>query len=109
MMLWVGKAFQDFGTTQTIRAAQSSTYVSDKWQSKGVGRRLLQHAMEKARERHFDLVVGWVRTDNEASVALVRGLNWKFVGMMPSNDASKPELAYYAYAVPKDLEASGRA
>jgi L-amino acid N-acyltransferase YncA len=97
---WQG--LQDFGITQISRVAQSSTYIAHQWHAKGVGRKLLCYAQERARERGIDVVVGWIKTDNKASLALVSALGWKFVGILPRNNDSEPELAYYAYAVPKE-------
>jgi L-amino acid N-acyltransferase YncA len=96
---WQG--LQDFGITQISRIAQSSTYVSKSWHGRGVGRKLLVHAQSKAREHGFDVIAGWIKTDNESSLKLVRSLNWKFVGILPRTCDSDPEFAYFAYAVPK--------
>jgi L-amino acid N-acyltransferase YncA len=97
---WQG--LQDFGITRISRIAQSSTYIAEKWHAQGMGRKLLYHAQERACERGIAVVVGWIKTDNRPSLALVSGLGWKFVGILPRNNDSEPELAYYAYAVPKD-------
>jgi L-amino acid N-acyltransferase YncA len=96
---WQG--LQDFGVTQISRIAQSSTYIAQQWHTNGVGRKLLSYAQERARERGIDVVVGWIKTDNMPSIALVRGLGWKFVGVLPRNSEDEPELAYWAYAGPK--------
>lgn len=96
---WQG--LQDFGGTQIIRITQSSTYIAQQWQTNGLGRKLLYYAQERACERGIDLIVGWIKTDNHGSLALVRGLGWKFVGILPRNSDDEPELAYWAYAVPK--------
>jgi L-amino acid N-acyltransferase YncA len=97
---WQG--LQDFGITQISRIAQSSTYIAQQWQTNGVGRKLLHYVQERARELGIDVVVGWIKTDNSPSIALVRGLGWKFVGILPRTGDSEPELAYWAYAVSKD-------
>ena len=59
-------------------------------------------AQDEARERALSLIVGFVRTDNDTSVKLVDALGWKCVGILPRDSASDPELAYYAYAVPRN-------
>ena len=99
---WQG--LQDFGLTQISRIAQSSTYISGPWHGKGIGQVLLRHAMERARGRGFDVIAGWVKTDNQASLNLVRSLGWNFVGILPRVCIGDPELAYYAYAVPKECK-----
>jgi L-amino acid N-acyltransferase YncA len=103
---WQG--LQDFGATQIIRIAQSSTYVAREWHSRGVGRKLLQFAQRQAGERGIHIIIGWIKTDNRPSIALVHRLGWKYVGILPRNNDSEPELAYYAYAVPKDTAVADR-
>lgn len=97
---WQG--LQDFGVTQISRIGQSSTYIAQQWHGRGIGRQLLRHAQDEARERGLSLIVGFVRTDNDTSVKLVDALGWKCVGILPRDSASDPELAYYAYAVPRN-------
>jgi phosphinothricin acetyltransferase len=99
---WQG--LQDFGITQISRIAQSSTYISKDWQGRGIGQRLLLYAQQQARSLGFDVIAGWIKTDNNASLTLIRSLNWKLVGILPRNCDNDPELAYYAYAVPNKFE-----
>ncbi len=98
---WQG--LQDFGITQISRIAQSSTYISNSWQGRGIGRALLLHAQHQARDLGFDVIAGWIKTDNHASLSLIGSLNWKSVGILPRISDDDPELAYYAYAVPNKL------
>lgn len=100
------QSLQDFGVTQILRIAHSSTYICREWHSKRVGGRLLQHAQTRAGERGFETIVGWIKTDNLSSIRLVQSLGWKFVGILPRTNESQPEVAYYAYAVPDRLEVS---
>jgi L-amino acid N-acyltransferase YncA len=93
----------DFGITQIARTALSSTYISEQWLGKKVGRALLLRAMSHACERGFNHVIGWIKVDNTMSIKLVLSLGWKFVGVLPRNQESDIELAYYAYAVPKPV------
>jgi L-amino acid N-acyltransferase YncA len=97
------QSLQDFGVTHITRIAQSSTYISREWRGRGLGKKLLIHAQSHAGAGGFDLIAGWIKTDNETSLRLVRSLNWKYVGTMPRICESEPEFAYYAYAVPKYL------
>jgi L-amino acid N-acyltransferase YncA len=99
---WQG--LQDFGITRISRIAQSSTYIAEHWHAKGVGRKLLHHAQERAREREIAVIVGWIKSDNKSSLALVRSLGWQFVGILPRNNECEPELGYWAYAVPRDAD-----
>jgi L-amino acid N-acyltransferase YncA len=91
----------DFGVTQITRSALSSTYVSPQWHHKKVGYRLLKHAMQCAADGAFDYIVGWIKSDNTASIRLVRSLGWQLVGKVPRCRETDPELSYYAYAIPK--------
>jgi L-amino acid N-acyltransferase YncA len=93
---WQGLA--DFGPTQVIRAALSSTYVSANWQRNGIGRNLLLHAMRYADKSALQYVLGWIRRDNLASVNLVLSLGWTLVGTMPHSGRFEHPLDYYAYA-----------
>lgn len=96
---WQG--LQDFGVTQISRIAQSSTYISAEWHGKSIGRTLLQYAQERAKERGFNCIVGWIKTDNTSSLRLVQSLGWKYVGILPRAIETDAELAYWAYAVPQ--------
>jgi L-amino acid N-acyltransferase YncA len=94
------QSLSDFGVTQITKAGMSSTYVSPRCHTKGLGRRLLAHATGSARSCGFDYVVGFIRTDNVAPIKIVLSLGWKLVGTLPRNLDDGAELAYYAYAVP---------
>lgn len=96
---WQG--LQHFGVTQISQIAQSSTYVSRERQMRGVGQRLLEYGQAQASELELDLIVGWIKTDNHSSLRLVNMLGWTCVGILPRNSETDPELAYYAYAVPR--------
>jgi phosphinothricin acetyltransferase len=96
---WQG--LHDFGLTQISRIAQSSTYISAQWHGKLIGRGLLQYAQDRARERGFNCIVGWIKTDNSSSIRLVQSLGWKQIGILPRASEADAELAYWAYAVPK--------
>jgi L-amino acid N-acyltransferase YncA len=93
----------DFGITQIARTALSSTYIREQWLGKKVGRVLLSWAMDHACELGFNHVIGWTKVDNTMSIKLVLSLGWKLVGVLPRNQESDIELAYYAYTVPKQL------
>jgi L-amino acid N-acyltransferase YncA len=93
---WQGLA--DFGPTQIIRAALSSTYIAPNWHRKGVGRRLLLRAMQYADESGLHYVLGWIRRDNIASTRLVLSLGWALVGGMPRSARLEHAVNYYAYA-----------
>ncbi len=97
---WQG--LSDLGITQITKAGMSSTYVSPRCQTKGVGRQLLARATDAARSCGFDFVVGYIRTDNVVPIRIVLSLGWKLVGTLPCNLADGTELAYYAYAVPPE-------
>lgn len=94
----------DFGITQIARTALSSTYICEQWVGKKVGRELLLWAMGHASELAFSHVIGWIKVDNTMSIKLVLSLGWKLVGALPRNQEGDMELAYYAYAVPKQVK-----
>jgi L-amino acid N-acyltransferase YncA len=92
----------DFGVTQITRAALSSTYVSPRWHHKKVGCQLLKHAMQCVTDNGgLDYILGWIKSDNLASIRLVRSLGWKRIGKIPRFREADPKLEYYAFAVPK--------
>ncbi len=90
----------DFGYTGISRFAQSSTYVEELWHSAGIGKILLAHAQEQAASLGIQVIVGWIRADNHASIGLVKSLGWERVGLLPKKSDLDPiEFAYWAYAV----------
>jgi L-amino acid N-acyltransferase YncA len=98
------------GGTQIVPMGLSSTYVDSEWQSKGVGRTLLKHAQRESTEMGLWFLLGWIKTDNHASIKMVLSLGWTLVGSLRSLDRGRPEYAWYAYdvsamAIPDD---SGR-
>jgi L-amino acid N-acyltransferase YncA len=95
------QSLTDFGVTQISPIAQSSTYVDTDWQSRGVGRLLLIYAQQQAVTIGLQTIVGWIRTDNHPSVRMVSSLGWQLVGVLPREATDVPELAYWAYSVPK--------
>jgi ribosomal protein S18 acetylase RimI-like enzyme len=54
--------------------AEFAIAVADEWQGQGLGRELLQHLMQHARERGIKALVGDVLYDNDRMIALVRAL-----------------------------------
>ena len=108
--LWIAEVGSDVvgwqalslgGGTQILPVAQSSTYVDRNWQSRGVGRILLQHAQREAQKMGLWAVVGWIRLANSASIALVTSLGWSLIGPLPHFGGEPPQFAYYAYPVPQ--------
>ena len=93
----------DYGITQIARTALSSTYIREQWLGKKIGKARLLWAMDHACELCFNHVIGWIKVDNAMSIKLVLSLGWKLVGVLPRNQESDIELAYYAYAVPKTI------
>jgi GNAT superfamily N-acetyltransferase len=98
----------DFGATQIALSALSSTYVSPRWQHKKIGGQLLKHAMQYAADRGFEYVLGWIKSDNTASIKLVLSLGWELVGRVSRSRETLPELSYYSYAIPEPLTGAQR-
>ena len=99
---WQGLAMG--GGTQILPVAQSSTYIDRAWQTKGVGRLLLTHAQDQAPSMGLWAIIGWIKTDNFASIALVTSLGWVLMGPLPSSTKERPHYLYYAYAVPSSVQ-----
>ncbi|MEA2333134.1 MAG: hypothetical protein QOH58_3272 [Thermoleophilaceae bacterium] len=58
-----------------------SVYVDGAARGRGIGRRLLEAAQERARELGYWKLVGKLFTDNVASAALMRSCGWRDVGL----------------------------
>jgi L-amino acid N-acyltransferase YncA len=88
------QALQDLGFL-----AQSSTYVDSNWHAAGIGRKLLAHAQQNARNLSFTHIVGWILKNNASSIGLVQSLGWQFVGSLPRSSPTSPEYVYYVHMV----------
>ncbi len=60
--------------------------VSDEWQHRGIGSRLMEQLMEAARERRLRLMIGEVLAENRPMLALCRDLGFD-IGISPEDPA----------------------
>lgn len=65
-------------------AVETSIYVADAHQSRGIGRTLYAALLENLAVRGFHLAVGCISLPNDASVALHEGLGFTRVGVFPA-------------------------
>lgn len=97
-----GEHWMEFGSPSRDRAAVSRLFVSPTAQGSGLGAALLHTVMQVARERHLDLVLDVVDSEQSAAIALYERLGWKLVGRRPAGwiapDGVRPRLRLYAYA-----------
>lgn len=82
--------------------AESSTYVSLNNRHRGVGRKLVEHALKFAQETCLLYVTAFVSNDNEKILEIVKQTGWTTVGgLPPSQKASPPlQISFIAYSVP---------
>lgn len=64
-------------------AAEVAIYIARDWQGRGVGRRLLEHAMREAPRWHIDRLMAFIWHDNAASVGLFRAHGFCAWGSLP--------------------------
>jgi phosphinothricin acetyltransferase len=62
-------------------AVEDSVYVAEEFRGKGVGRLLLEGAVDAARSHGFHSVIGRIVTEQSASIALHRGCGFEVVGV----------------------------
>jgi L-amino acid N-acyltransferase YncA len=75
--------------------AQSSTYIRQEAQGRGLGIDLLNFAMQLAPSIGIRHILGYIREDNAASIRLVERLKWQRVGMLPQDDGDALILYHY--------------
>jgi phosphinothricin acetyltransferase len=83
--------------------AESSTYISQRYKGRGVGRKLLTFATQYANASKFMYVEGFIKADNQAPARIVESLGWQKIGRLPRRNPREVEWLYYVYAVPHEL------
>jgi L-amino acid N-acyltransferase YncA len=77
-------SFSDFyGRPAYSRTAEVSIYLDESARGKGLGKKLLQAALEKAPELRIDTVLGFVFGHNAPSVRLFEGFGFEPWGTLP--------------------------
>jgi phosphinothricin acetyltransferase len=77
-------SFSDFyGRPAYSRTTEVSIYLDEKARGKGLGRKLLQAALDKAPALEVDTVLGFIFGHNEASLRLFRGFGFEVWGSLP--------------------------
>ena len=77
-------SFSDFyGRPAYSRTTEVSIYLDEKARDKGLGRKLLQAALDKAPALEVDTVLGFIFGHNEASLRLFRGFGFEVWGSLP--------------------------
>ena len=66
-----------------IYAGEVAIYIAQAWQGRGVGRRLLEHALREAPRWNIDRLMAFIWHDNAASVGLFRAHGFSAWGSLP--------------------------
>jgi L-amino acid N-acyltransferase YncA len=82
--------------------AESSTYISPRFQGKGVARRLLSHALKEAQKTPLQWIIGFSSSENKAIISLALSLGFELGMTLPptTKEPKQPELALLLYKVP---------
>jgi L-amino acid N-acyltransferase YncA len=77
-------SFSDFyGRPAYLRSAEVSIYLAESVRGKGLGKQLLQAALERAPALGIDTVLGFIFGHNEPSLRLFRGFEFQTWGTLP--------------------------
>jgi len=77
-------SFSDFyGRPAYLRSAEVSIYLAESARGKGLGKQLLQAALERAPALGIDTVLGFIFGHNEPSLRLFRGFEFQTWGTLP--------------------------
>jgi phosphinothricin acetyltransferase len=82
VLAWL--SFSDFyGRPAYLRSAEVSIYLAESMRGKGLGKQLLQAALERAPALGIDTVLGFIFGHNEPSLRLFRGFEFQTWGTLP--------------------------
>jgi L-amino acid N-acyltransferase YncA len=77
-------SFSDFyGRPAYLRSAEVSIYLAESVRGKGLGKQLLQAALERAPALGIDTVLGFIFGHNEPSLRLFKGFEFQTWGTLP--------------------------
>ena len=77
-------SFSDFyGRPAYARTVEVSIYLDERARGKGLGKKLLREALERAPSLNVDTVLGFVFGHNQASVKLFAGFGFEAWGTLP--------------------------
>jgi phosphinothricin acetyltransferase len=82
VLAWL--SFSDFyGRPAYLRSAEVSIYLAESMRGKGLGKQLLQAALERAPALGIDTVLGFIFGHNEPSLRLFKGFEFQTWGTLP--------------------------
>lgn len=82
VLAWL--SFSDFyGRPAYLRSAEVSIYLAESARGKGLGKQLLQAALERAPALGIDTVLGFIFGHNEPSLRLFKGFEFQTWGTLP--------------------------
>lgn len=86
-------------------ASEVAVYIARAWQGRGVGRRLLEHALCEAAHWHIDRLMAFIWHDNAASVGLFRAHGFAAWGSLPGivwADARSRDMLIFGRVLEQD-------
>jgi L-amino acid N-acyltransferase YncA len=88
--------------------AESSTYIDPFTRTSGLGRKLLAHALEHARNSTLRYITAYIKTSNAAALRIADLFGFQRIGVLPhpGNDEKVPHLMFLTYAVPQAAASS---
>ena len=82
VLAWL--SFSDFyGRPAYLRSAEVSIYLAESVRGKGLGKQLLQAALERAPALGIDTLLGFIFGHNEPSLRLFKGFEFQTWGTLP--------------------------
>ena len=81
-----------YATNPDKKSCEFALVVSDKWQGKGIARRLMRNLMEVARDRELEVMEGQVLSDNKKMIELMSLLNFE-ISVDPEDNSIKRVVA----------------
>ena len=71
------------------KMAESSTYLSEEFKFKGIGKLLLHTAISEAEKSDLEYIIGYVSENNSASLKLTQEAGWNRLGLLPASQKTK--------------------
>ena len=82
--------------------AESSTYISPQNKAKGLGKALVEYALDHAKKTDLQYISAFVAESNTYSLRIADALGWHRIGLVPASPKSDSSvnLIFIVYCVP---------